>query len=131
MKLKQGHWYGWQMMPGYLDAPYFSPIRIENAPTVPGIGQTYSLEFLNAQYARGVRNFTLELTVLFKASSYLVVSMKDTTGRTGILSKMTANWLRRCCPDVAEFLRLENEPRPDLDKALAFWHQEIASSDYP
>jgi hypothetical protein len=134
MKLKPGHWYGWQMLPGYGNGPYFSPIRIENAPSVPGVGQTFNLAFLNAQYARGVRNFSQDLTVLFKSDSYIVAALKHPNvpaTRTGIISKMTANWLRRCCPDVAGFLNLESESYPDLDKALEFWHREVTSSDYP
>lgn len=133
MKLKKGHWYGWQMMPGY-GGPYFSPIRLEEDCKSPKVGEKFTLRFLNANYARGVRSFELDLTLLFDSPSYLVASIDAPDGpppRTAIISKMAVNWLSRCCPDIVEFLRLRETDKPDLNAALGFWYQEMTSSDYP
>lgn len=103
IKLKAGCWYGWQMMPGYTDAPYFSPIRIALVEEVVDQAGMIDVKFLNALYAQGVQQFKKRLQILFRAKTYLVARIDPALdrGRTAIISKITPAWLDACCPQVA------------------------------
>ncbi len=102
--LGEKKWYAWQMLPGY-GAPghYYSPIRISRIkPKKRGDG-TLRLEFYNAGYAEGVRDFHLELGVLIRAKDYMIAvidrgqSHPDT--RSAIIGPINMNWLDKHLPD--------------------------------
>ncbi len=107
LMLQPQHWYGWQMVPGYVGArnvPYFSPILVhEIAPRKTG-RSILELRFLNALYAEGVQNFALDLRILKHAADYLVAEIlydgSNSPERVGIISHIEFEWLRRFCPGL-------------------------------
>jgi hypothetical protein len=107
MKLTPRHWYGWQMLPGYDGeqyVPHFSPILLEEVtPRKTGKG-ILTVGFFNAFYPEGVQDFTLDLRILKRESSYLVgeILYEDarTRDRTAIISHIDLEWIRRFCPEL-------------------------------
>jgi len=75
LQLTPGHWYGWQMLPGYFGeppVPYCSPIWVKDVtPRKTGKG-ILGLGFINTLYAEGAQGFTLDLRILKHEASYLV-----------------------------------------------------------
>ena len=120
MKLRPGRWYGWQMLPGYVDSPYFSPIRTETVKLVSSAPPTIDLRFLNALYAQGVQIFEKRLEVICSAKTYLMArEVGSDLGRAVVIVEMSFGWLEACCPHVATELgsRLTNhELAPALDR---------------
>ncbi len=109
LKLHAGHWYGWQMLPGYEGGravPYFSPVYVGGViPRKTGVRQI-GLQFLNPLYAQGVQDFGLELQILLHAPQYLVARIVDadrtSSPRTAVVSHVEFEWIRRFCPELWE-----------------------------
>ena len=101
LTIERGKWYGWQMLPGYGDGPYFSPIYVQLVePQKSGKGDL-KLTFINAFYAAGVQDFALTLRVFKHEETYLVGAVRgSTTDRCAVVSKLTMGWLRACCPEL-------------------------------
>lgn len=107
LQLMPKHWYGWQMLPGYAGkqyVPYFSPIWMkEVTPRKTGRG-ILTNGFINALYAEGVQDFTLDLRVLKHEAGYLVSEIlyedQFTRDRTAIISHIEFEWIRLFCPDL-------------------------------
>lgn len=104
--LQPAHWYGWQMLPGYgghRNVPYFSPVDVQEIkPLKTGIRQV-RLSFLNALYAVGVQDMSLDLRVVVHAPDFLVAEIqhqKEQAGRVGIVSHIEFEWIRRLCPEL-------------------------------
>jgi hypothetical protein len=107
LQLTPKHWYGWQMLPGYVaerNVPYFSPIWVQDVTPRKTGRRILTVRFINALYAEGVQDFALELRVLKHEINYLVSeilypdqSMRD---RTAIISNIEFDWIRRFCPDL-------------------------------
>lgn len=76
LHLNSKSWYGWQMLPGYgSGVPYFSPIWVQElTPRKSGKG-ILGLKFINALYAEGVQDFTLDLRIIRHQASYLVAEL--------------------------------------------------------
>jgi hypothetical protein len=125
LKLIPGHWYVWQMFPGYTTVPYVSPIRVfEVKPKKTG-RKELALSFYNAFYAPGVRDFTLDLRVLVHQAQYLMalVAPFTSTGsdqRTCVTHELSDEWAERLVPDLAARWRIRPpaDPSQELDQFL-------------
>ena len=105
--LSPGHWYGWQMLPGYAaerNVPYFSPIWLQAATPRKTGRRLLTLKFFNVLYAEGVQDFTLDLRVLKHEANYFVAELVYQgdlpQDRTAIVSHIEFEWLRRFCPNL-------------------------------
>lgn len=98
LTLKPGHWYAWQMMPGYTDIPYYSPIRVDHCEAL-GTGQSkLRLAYFNAAYAAGVQNFEEPLRVLIRERDYMIAVRDEGKSigeiRTAIISNISWDWMK-------------------------------------
>lgn len=124
LKLIPGKWYGWQMLPGYLDrySPYLSPILVEKViPEKTGQGWL-QLNFFNAFYAEGVQDFKLRLKVVDKAQDYLITRLEyPDIERHAIISRISFEWLKEQLPTWYEEAPKETMPlfaRSEIDYYL-------------
>jgi len=106
LKLEPGHWYAWQMIPGYIGercVPYCSPIYVKAVvPRSTGRGILH-LDFENVLYARGVEEFSLDLRVLKRTPDYLLAEIlyqEAGVDRSTVISSIEAEWIRRFCPEL-------------------------------
>jgi hypothetical protein len=93
-------WYAWQMLPGYGNTPYFSPILVKRVVSRKTGGGLLALDFFNAFYASGVQDFSLAMRVLKRAADYLVAEIEHRTeelDRTAIISKINYDWIKSQC----------------------------------
>jgi hypothetical protein len=101
LKLTPGKWYGWQMLPGYLEGycPYLSPILVEKV-ILEKTGQSWlNLNFFNAFYAEGVQDFKLRLKILDRTQDYLIARLdSDLYERHAIVNRISFEWLQRQLP---------------------------------
>ena len=102
--LERNRWYSWQMLPGYTNAPYYSPIRVEHVRPLQTGSSVLELSFFNAAYASEVRNFKTTLRVLKREQTYLAAevmeSLHSPTDRLAIISKITFSWLELHFPHL-------------------------------
>lgn len=85
--LEVGSWYALTMFPGYGDAPYHSPIRVDD---IEQLGeQHFRLDFLNLAYAAGVQNFSLEFEIVKAAPEFLACSPLEQADRMYVFAKPT------------------------------------------
>ncbi len=92
LTLQSGNWYGWTMTPGYGDEPYHSPIRIDKSTALRTERGLIDLSFLNLGYAAGVRNFQIQMRVIARTNSFLVLR-EDDLDRTMLVEPLTRGWL--------------------------------------
>lgn len=104
--LQPGHWYGWQMIPGYTGepvVPYFSPIFVHNV-LQAARSRVISLELTDVLYAAGAQHFQRRLHLLRRGGDYLVAGVANdrggTTDRVSVISQIGYEWIRRFCPSV-------------------------------
>ena len=123
--LSPGRWYGWQMLPGYTAGyrPYFSPILVERVvPKKTGAGWL-DVDFYNAFYAEGVRDFHLSVRILVRGADYLVCAI-DGAGsgqRVAVISSISLDWLRDHCREFAEkisYREMEGLAKSEMDYFL-------------
>lgn len=100
LELERGVWYGWQMLPGYFDSPYFSPIRVDEVVPLKTGRSVLRLRFLNACYAVGVKNFDVKLKVLKRTETYIAAEIVGQKERIAVIYEFSFAWFRNCCPDV-------------------------------
>ena len=105
--LEEERWYAWQMLPGYGEAGhYYSSVRISRVEPMKRGDGTLRLEFYNAAYAAGVRNFDLELRVLLRAQDYMIAAIGEGEAqadtRSAIISPIDVRWLDRHFPDFLD-----------------------------
>ena len=93
--LENGQWFAWQMLPGYAGTPYFSPIFINRCERS---GSCLRLNFYNAAYAEGLRDFDEELIILHTSNDHLVAKLTSEPSRSVVISKLTATWLELILP---------------------------------
>lgn len=92
LTLKSDHWYLWQMLPGYSDVAYNSPIKIHEVTALKTGKGILRIHFYNAFYAEGVRSFVLDLRVLKRTDDYIVAELIYGDGpndRVGIIQEVT------------------------------------------
>lgn len=102
LELLPQNWYGWQMLPGYLGTPYFSPIWIEGVtPRKTGKG-ILGVTFINVFYAAGVQDCDINLRIMKHEEDYLVSEIlygsNEPNDRTAIVSRIDFDWIRLFCP---------------------------------
>lgn len=116
INIEKDNWYGWQMLPSYTGEhciPYFSPIFVTYFKAHKSGKGLFRIEFLNAAYAEGMQEFSVEIRMLKRARDYLVGEIAEDHGgsfaRCSIISNIEAEWLRRFCPElVARHPQLTN-----------------------
>ncbi len=107
IKLTQGDWYGWQMLPGYGSAyhAYFSPIYVTEVKPLKSGKHLLTLSFFNAHYAKGVADFMLDLQILKRQPQYLIANLVYPNGpqdRAAIISLISFAWLEKFTPKVLD-----------------------------
>lgn len=122
IELTPGAWYVWQMYPGYTSEPYVSPILIRRVtPLKTGAG-LLEVEFYNAFYAEGVREFTQRLRVLARGENYLIARIEQPGGdqRTCVILELTPWWVKALLPDLASRLpgRASGDLQEEVQRAL-------------
>ena len=105
--LEEKRWYAWQMLPGYGSlGHYYSSVRISQVEPKKRGDDTLRLEFYNAAYAAGVRNFETELRVLLRAQDYMIAAIEEGEAhadtRSAIISPINVQWLDRHFPDYLD-----------------------------
>tara|TARA_B100000965_G_scaffold402920_1_gene429940 strand:- start:12957 stop:13358 length:402 start_codon:yes stop_codon:yes gene_type:complete len=113
MTLERGRWYAWQMLPGYVNGAYYSPIRVNEVEPLKSGQSRMKLDYLNAAYAQGVQSFKDTLRVLLRAEDYMIVVREEgqepAKVRSAIITPITWDWLRL---HFGGFVQ-NNRPRPD------------------
>lgn len=99
LTLHRGHWYTWQMMPGYTDTAFYSPIFLTRVQPLKTGKSLITLDFYAAAYAEGVQNFSIQLRVLKRTQAYLLGEYAHNHERTAIISRMSDNWLEHHFPE--------------------------------
>ena len=121
--LEKDRWYAWEMLPGYTDNRYYSPIRVEKIqPLQTGRG-IFELHFWNACYAEGVRDFSMRLMVLHRGQKYMIVKPlygnDSENDRCVIISPISISWLHCHIPEVLNTHRASNgDGETDLELLL-------------
>ena len=95
-------WYAWQMLPGYGDTPYYSPIWIRRVQPLKTGHSRLRLTFWNVAYAEGVQEFEVELRILKRSLLFLAADVVSQQDRLVIISEITTGWLRQCFPQWIE-----------------------------
>ena len=127
--LEEERWYAWQMLPGYGSlGHYYSSVRISRVEPMKRGDGTLRLEFYNAAYAAGVRDFELELRVLLRAQDYMIAAIEEGHSREDtrsiIISPIEVRWLDRHFPDFlrrhppTEFERQSGDANDFLDRLM-------------
>ncbi len=115
--LRVDHWYAWQMLPGYIDEHYFSPIKVNRVIPKKSGDSLLRLGFYNAAYAAGVQNFDLELKVLARAENYMVATIQDEGAskdiRSAVISPITFRWIEKHFPGLFRQVPLEKNERAE------------------
>jgi hypothetical protein len=118
LTLVRGHWYAWQMLPGYVGEfiPYSSPILVTSVKLEKSGKGWLELGFFNAFYAEGVQGFTLRMRVLARTPSYLIAHLDHSSGfeRHAVIGKMTFDWLKQTCRPW-----YEEQPKERMESSLA------------
>lgn len=125
LTLTPGKWFGWQMLPGYSMAPYFSPIRVEEVTALKTGQGILRLRFFNAFYAAGVQNFEKTLRVLRRHPEYIVCDIvNDDEVRVAIITACTPEFLiKHADPAYVEknrILLLSSDSQSLLDRLYGF-----------
>lgn len=104
--LTERAWAAWQMVPGYGGdryAPYYSPIYVYSVEPLRKGNGYLRLQFYNALYAEGVRDFDLTLRVLKRDANYLFAELcygNDSNERAVLVSAIDFDWLALHCPNL-------------------------------
>jgi hypothetical protein len=132
-EVEENRWFAWQMLPGYAEkVPYFSPIFVYKVkPLKTGKG-VLNVDFYNAFYAEGVRNFSLNLKVLKRSEEFLVGEVLYQGGvpenRVGIISGMSFDWFSFVSPEL-----LREHPRrtaPLLESVDSYLNRALERPRY-
>jgi len=109
--LSPGTWRSWQMLPGYFGermTPYCSPIYIRRVEPLKSGKSLLSVEFFNALYADGVKDLTLDLKIIKRATNYLIADLPYDSERSAVIGHIEFSWLEQFCPH----LMAANPPPP-------------------
>jgi hypothetical protein len=123
--IEGSRWYTWQMLPGYGDLPYFSPIYIYHVTPMKTGGSLMQLDFHNAGYAEGVQRFVQDLRVLRRTATHLIAGLiygdgdDPGNGRSCVISEISLGWLRGFCPYFYTQHETELERESSLQMALS------------
>jgi hypothetical protein len=110
-KLKTYSWYAWQMLPGYDDTTYFSPIFVQSVTPLKSGNNRLKLQFINAMYAVGAKDFEFDLQIVRRMPSHLIADLSD-GDRTAIISEINFGWIERFTPNLLKRGGTNNVPPP-------------------
>jgi hypothetical protein len=106
LKLTPESWYAWQMIPGYIgerNVPFCSPIYVRTVTPQKTGKKILNLEFINALYAEGVQNFSLDLKIIKHAADFLIAELlhrDNGPDRAVVISHIEFKWIEHFCPDL-------------------------------
>jgi hypothetical protein len=132
-KLVENCWFAWQMLPGYSGkVPYFSPIFVHRVkPLKTGKG-LLRVEFYNAFYAEGVRNFSLDVKVIVRSEHFLVgeilCRVDEPEERVGIISRMSFDWLSYIFPELSR--EHPHKAAPVLESVNSYLDRVLGRAKY-
>lgn len=110
------HWYGFTMFPGYTEAPFHSPLRVD---TLKPLGyRRLEIGALLLAYAAGVRDRTIRLIVLKRTADHLVCEPADNPGRTYVITPLTRSWMRQYFPNLEMHELFDPEGHPLGDSLI-------------
>lgn len=104
-------WYAWQMLPGYHEIPYFSPIYVRKVVPQKMGTNLLKLDYINSLYAVGVQSFVFDLKVLKRTSNYMIVGLPN-SDRSAIISEISFAWLEAFTPELLKRGGTRNVPKP-------------------
>ena len=121
------------MYPGYGDEPYRSPIRIGAIkPLKTGQG-LIRLNFLNAFYAVGVRQFDIVLRTLKRSPDFIALEPyvdKKPKNRLVVIHEVSVPWMRSVWPEALEDAREHDLSGDALQLLIGRKIRELFSHDY-
>lgn len=91
--LRKGHWYAYEMLPGYSDERYYSPILVDCVEPLKTGRNIVRVGFYNACYAEGVRGFQKDFRVLHRGASFMLMRIEGAEDRCAIVCPLTWGWL--------------------------------------
>lgn len=108
MMLERDSWYGMTLYPGYSSPPYHSPIRIKEVRPLATGRRLLEIDFFNAAYAEGVKDFTYKLSILKRAKDHILASRADDDDDRSIsIVDIQPDWMMQYFPHLdAELDRL-------------------------
>ena len=110
--LRENSWYAWQMLPGYGERHYVSPIKIRAVEPQKSGNSIIRVAFFNAGYASGAQGFQLDLKILARTLEYMIGVIDDdrpaNERRCAIISPITFQWIQMISPDFM----IRNKPTP-------------------
>lgn len=92
LTLLRGSSFGWTMWPGYVDAPYYSPIIVQS---IDPLGdRTFNLDFINLRYAAGVQQMVYKLQTFKRGRNYLLANVLNSSDdeRAVAIEPLTRDW---------------------------------------
>lgn len=107
------------MFPGYVDAPYHSPIIVRAIR--PQGDRHFELDFVNIGYAAGVQRAQVSLRTLNRGVSHLAAHRAEGLDRTYLFMAMNRAWLQMHIPHLGNETSLFDEhslPIPAAFEAL-------------
>lgn len=115
-------WYAYTMLPGYLDgfSPYHSPIYVGQVKPLATGQRKLKIKFYNAGYASGVRDFELDLKIIYRGATYLIADL-GYDGRCVIIGQLSLEWLRQHV--AAEIHSVETTRPIDVQSMLSTNHR--------
>ena len=126
LKVRTGKWYGWHMFPGYSSLPYSSPILVRSVGPARSPNRL-TIDFVNIGYAEGVQDFCIELSLSAWGDSYLAGTYDDESGRMGVVTALTPDWLSQHFPRSFEVLPALRDAATAEQVASTFdaWHRTV------
>ena len=120
-KLEPFTWYAWQMLPGYTDEFYCSPMYIQKIIPKKTGKNLLEVHFINAFYAAGAKGFELEMKVLMRGPGFMILDLLYDE-RAAVVSSISYSWFSR----YGRFMR-EKEERNNIPKLTHDNVQEFVS----
>jgi hypothetical protein len=93
-ELKPFTWYAWQMLPGYTDEFYYSPIYIQKVIPKKSGKSMLEVHFINAFYAAGTKDFELDMKVIKREPGFMMLDLIYGQ-RAAIVSDINYAWFDR------------------------------------
>lgn len=96
LTLTRGTWYGWQMLPGYFQDPYYSPIKIFEVTPLKTGRRDLKIDFYNAFYIDGISIFVKTLRVIRRYKRFMVCDLLEdgkNDPRMAIITDITATFM--------------------------------------
>lgn len=104
LTLRASGLYGISMFPGYVDAPYHSPILIYDLE--PLGDRRFQLSYLNMRYASGVQQMSTTFETIARSTSHLLARRYPAIDRSYVFMPLTKGWIRAHFPQMD----LDNPP---------------------